>query len=81
MASTSQNATADVARIVAGDIAGGIATLHLVVDAAAPALPGDQSDALRFLARRLGELSDELRMELAHMDVPAAAPRRKRAVA
>jgi hypothetical protein len=81
MAGAPQNAAADVARIVAGDIAGGVATLHLVVGAAAPSLPGDQAEALRFLVRRLGELSDELRMELVHVDAPAAPARRKRVVA
>jgi hypothetical protein len=76
-----QNAAAEVARIVADDIAGGIATLHLVVGAATPALPGDQAEALRFLTRRLGEMTAELRMELAHIDAPAPAPRRKRLMA
>lgn len=81
MASAPQNAAADVARIVAGDIAGGVTTLHLVATAAARTIPGDQAEALIFLARRLAELVDELRMELAHMDAPVAARRRKRVVA
>lgn len=57
------------------------ATIANLVGAAAAALPGDQAEALRFLARRLGELTDELRMELAHVDAPAPGPRRKRAIA
>ena len=81
MASTSQNATADVARVIAGDIAGGLATLDLVLSAVARVLPGAELEALGFLARRLGELTDELRMELAQMDAPDTARRRKRAVA
>lgn len=81
MPGTSQNAAAETARIVAEDIAGGAAALLLMIDGAAPALRGEQIEALRFLGRRLTELADELRMELASM--PGTAPRRqgKRAVA
>ena len=76
-----QNAAADVARIVAGDIAGGVAALHLVAAAAARSIPGDQAEALIFLARRLAEMVDELRIELAHMDAPRTKRRCKRVVA
>lgn len=71
MPGTSQNAAAETARIVADDIAGGAAALLLVIDGAAPALRGEQIEALRFLARRFAELADELRMELASIDASA----------
>lgn len=79
MSGALHDAAADTASIIAGDNIGGASALHLVVTAAAPALPGAQAEALVFLARRLEEPATELWSDLLHLTAPV--PRRKRVVA